>query len=311
VHVKQEKHVVKAIVGHRKESTVKFKKKHKIEFEYYSIEDLVKSQTVDNVYVATPHHLHFEQTMKLLDARIPVLCEKPLAINKEQLSALVNKSKEKKTFLMEGIWTSCLPSIHKVVEHIKTDSIGRVNSITASMSYIAPYDITNRYFNPELGGGSLLDLGIYPVYLSYLLLGKPTEIKAVAKLAPTQVDAATAAMLTYANGAYAVLESSFIKKSPNEAIIYGEKGFIKIAEPWQEMPASIIVKHYDGSFKQKFVPNWKGRGLQYEVEEMMKCLKNKQIESSLLSHETSLHLVEILDEIRMQTKVKYLKYDNE
>ena len=311
VHVRKEKHVVKAIVGHRKETTAKFKKAHKIESEFYSIEELVKSQTVDNVYVATPHHLHFEQALELLEAQIPVLCEKPLAVNKEQLSTLVNKSKEKQTFLMEGMWIRCLPSIDKVLELIATGTIGKINSITASMSYKAPYDANNRYFNPELGGGSLLDLGVYPAYLSYLILGKPIEIKAIAKLAPTQVDGAMAALLTHDNGAYSIIESSFIKRSPNEAIIYGEKGSMKIAEPWQEMPAHITVEHYDGSFKQKYKLKWPGRGFQYEVEEMMKCLKNKKIESSLLSHESSLDVIEILDEIRRQTNIKYSNYDNE
>ena len=311
VHVKKEKHVVKAIVGHRKETTAKFKKTHKIDLEFYSIEELVKSKTVDIVYVATPHHLHFEQAMELLEAEIPVLCEKPLAINKEQLTALVNKSIEKQTFLMEGMWIRCLPSIVKVLELIASGIIGKVNSITASMSYKAPYDSSNRYFNPELGGGSLLDLGIYPVYLSYLILGKPNEIKATAKLAPTQVDGAMAALLTHESGVYSIIESSFIKRSPNEAIVYGEKGYIKIAEPWQEMPAYIIVKYYDGSFKKRYKPKWKGRGFQYEVEEMMKCLNEKKTESSLLSHETSLDVIEILDEMRTQTNINYLKYDNE
>lgn len=172
------------------------------------------------------------------------------------------------------------------------------------MTYLAPYDVKSRYFDPTLGGGSLLDLGIYPVFLCYMLLGVPSNIQATAHIGPTKVDHSCAAILSYPNGAYGIIESSLTKQSPLEATIFGEKGFIQIHTPWTEKPERITVNLYDGS-SITYKPEWKGRGLHFEIQEVMKCLKEKKLESDLLTHQNSIDIIQILDNIRSQTKITY------
>ncbi|MBC7388588.1 MAG: Gfo/Idh/MocA family oxidoreductase [Opitutaceae bacterium] len=301
--IKDEDHFVKAIVGHGKETTEKYLAENKVDLVYYHLEDLINSHEIDCVYIATPHPQHYDTCLRLLESKIPVLCEKPLAISERQVREIIKKSKETQTFFMEGMWVRCLPSILKVLEIIESGKIGEIHSLSGKLTYKAPFDIKNRYFNPELGGGSLLDLGVYPAYLSYLILGKPESIKASSKNI-NGVDASTAAILTHKSGAISVIESSFVSRGTNEAIIYGDKGSIHIAEPWNEKPLAITVQIYYGQ-KEVIIPEWEGKGLYFEVQEMMKCINGKKIESTLLTHQGSLELIQILDEIRNQTNVKY------
>lgn len=303
-HISEQSHGVAAIVGHTKETALAFQKEFNVKSVYYSIADLVKNEQLDAAYIASPHPFHYEAVLELLEARVPVLCEKPLAINQKQVKKLIDCAAKNNTFLLEGLWTRFLPSFNKVLELIQTDTIGKIDSIEASMTYLAPYDPKSRYFDPSLGGGSLLDLGIYPIFLSYTLLGMPSDIKAIAHIGPTKVDHSSTAILSYKNGVYASIESSLTKQSPIEATIFGEKGFIQIHPPWTEKPKKINVTLYDGS-SISYKPMWEGRGLHFEVLEVMKCLKAKKIESDLLSHRNSLDMIQIMDEIRAQTHLTY------
>lgn len=302
--IHSEKHVVTSLLGNTKEKAYSFQKEFNIESVFFNIEEMVQHRNVDIVYIASPHPLHYDQCLALLKAQIPVLCEKPLAINEKQVSAIIKASQDQRTFLMEGIWSRFLPSMTKILEFVQSGLIGEINSIEASMTYKAPFDPESRYFNPKLGGGSLLDLGVYPIYLSYLLLGKPSGIQSFAKMSATKVDEACVAILSYPNGAYASVESSLIKQSPIQATIFGEKGTIQVFPPWTEKPEKIVVTFYDDS-SLTYIPEWKGRGLYYEVTEVVKCLSESKIESEMMNHETSLEVIRILDEIRRQTNIKY------
>jgi predicted dehydrogenase len=197
---------------------------------------------------------------------------------------------------------------------VDNDAIGKIITIKASLTFKAPEDEDNRYFNPELGGGSLLDLGVYPVFLCLLLLGKPAAIRAIARLSPEGVDETCAVLFGYDGGETAVIDSSFITETDAVAEILGEKGAIKILTPWNEKPDGIQVTLYsDDPKKEKDITEypceWEGRGFQFEVEEVLNCLRNKQIESNLLCHHFSLDLMETMDEIRKQIHVKYEKYE--
>jgi len=260
------------------------------------------------VYVATPHILHYEQSLACLQKGIAVLCEKPITINLTQLEHLVNTAKEHHTFLMEGMWIRFLPSIKKVLSLIQLHTIGEVISVKASMSYKAPYDTDSRYFNPELGGGSLLDLGIYPVFLATLILGKPSAVKAVAAVSKEGIDEACSILLDYPNKQMASLESSLITKSELVAEIAGEKGRIKILSPWNEKPAGILVEIYD-EHTINYPCKWEGRGFQFEVEDMVEALQRNAIESSLMPHKLSIDVMEIMDEVRKQINVTYPSFE--
>jgi predicted dehydrogenase len=207
---------------------------------------------------------------------------------------------------MEGMWIRFLPSIQKVLELIEEDAIGNIVSIKADMSYRAPHEAGSRFYNPEKGGGSLLDLGVYPVYLSHLLLGKPNTIQAWARLTDKQIDESCAALFHYNKGMYAVIESSLVIQMEWQAKIYGDKGKITIQNPWNETPRAIVLEAYDGK-STTYPCQWKGKGLHYEIDEAYSCIQKGKIESELFCHRFSLDLMETMDEIRRQTGIQYME----
>ena len=195
-----------------------------------------------------------------------------------------------------------------MLDLLQEDKIGKIVSVRANMNYRAPHDKSNRFFNPDLGGGSLLDLGVYPVFLATLLLGKPVSIKAIAIVSEEGVDQACSILMNYDNDQYAILESSLITQTEMEAEIAGEKGRIKILSPWTETPSGILLEIYD-EVKMKFPCKWEGRGFQFEIAEVVQCIGQKRIESPHMPHSLSLQVMQIMDETRRQVNVKYKKFE--
>jgi len=301
-YVENEKCDIGAVLGHHPEHTESFAKDNG-GFVIKNIEEFIQHRP-DAVYIATPHPLHFEQALFCLENKIPVLCEKPLAINEKQVNGLVEASKKYNTFLMEGLWTRFLPSFGFLFDIIQSGSIGEILQVHADMSFIAEKDKTNRFFNPELGGGSLLDVGVYTIYLSYLLLGNPDKIFACGKVNESNIDETCGVTLKYNDGKYAMLESSIITQTQNSAWIYGSKGTIRIKRPWTEQPEKIDVRITNTPSREHY-PSWQGRGFQYEVDEVIKCLRQNKIESSILPHSASINVVKIMDEVRSQLNIIY------
>lgn len=295
-----------AVLGQKPEQTEEFVRNFG-GVKANTINDFLNSKP-DVVYIATPHPLHFEQALVCLEHKIPVLCEKPLAINEKQVSGLINASKANKTFLMEGMWTRFLPSFQFLFSIIQAGTIGDILHLHADMSFIAEKDKSNRFFNPELGGGSLLDVGIYTIYLAYFLLGNPDKIFACGKINEVHIDETCGITLTYNNGNYAMLESSIVTQTEGSAWIYGSEGTIRIKKPWTERPEKIeVIINYESSFKH--IPSWHGRGFQFEVDEVIKCIKEGKVESDILPHSASLNVVKIMDEVRSQLNIIYPEYD--
>jgi len=273
-----------------------------------TIEELI-AERPDAVYIATPHPMHHPHTLQCLENHIPVLCEKPLALNSEQVNHMIDTANQHQTFLMEGMWTRFLPSLELVLKTIHDQTIGEVLHIRADMSYVAPKDPSNRYFNPKLGGGSLLDLGIYPVYLSYLLLGKPISIHAAGKVNKDHIDETCGTMLVYEHGVYTQSMSSIITHTETFASIYGSKGTIHIRKPWTETPENIEVILHETESTSTYALKWAGRGFQFEMDEVIRCVRAQQTESSLLPHETSRRIIAIIDNIREQLHIEYPAYE--
>lgn len=292
------------VLGHSEDSTRSFAEEFGVKHFYTDPSHWLDEIQPDIVYIATPHPDHFHQALFCLERKIPVLCEKPMTMNADQCRQLIDVAVANHTFLMEAMWIRFLPSIQMVLDMIGHDMIGKVLSVKAATTFKAKQDNNSRYFDPEKGGGSLLDLGIYPVYLALLLLGKPRSIKAFAKLSDENVDEACSILFQYKSGAYAMLESSLISSSDTPAEITGEKGTIKIYHPWFEKAKGIEI-NIEGEGKIVYPCSWKGHGMQYETQEALECLKANRIESRLHSHETSLDLISMLDEIRRQIKVVY------
>ena len=299
---------IKAVLAHTAESAEAFCREFNVPDSFTALDAFVNKSGIDIAYIATPHPRHYEQSLACLERGIHVLCEKPMTINAEQADKLINVSEKNKCFLMEGMWIRFLPSIEKLLQLVNDGAIGKIVSVKASMGYKAPKDNNNRYYNPALGGGSLLDLGIYPVFLAHLLLGKPKVIKAIGTLTDKGIDQSCAILLDYANGSHAILESSLVSQSDIPAEIAGEKGLIRILNPWFEKSIGIELQPYD---KDKIVYpcEWEGHGLQFETLEVLRCLQNKQVESKLFSHAFSRELSETMDEIRSQVNISYQAYE--
>lgn len=295
---------VTGVMSNKLEEARHFAQIFQIPYYFDQIEEMTRIAKPDIVYIATPHPLHFGYTMELLRAHIAILCEKPMAINADQCSQMINCAQDYHTFLMEGMWIRFLPSLHRVLDLLRQGAIGKINSIVASMSYLAPKDLENRFYNPSLGGGSLLDLGIYPVYLSQLILGDPIFIKSTAILSSGQIDKSCAMLLGYPNDCYALLESSIIKEMKNNAVILGEKGIITIMKPWNEKTAGIQVSLNQGK-TTTYPCRWEGRGFQFEIRAVLKNLSSGQIENEFHNHSKTLSLINLLDEIRKQAHISY------
>jgi predicted dehydrogenase len=299
---------VGAVLGHKQDSTDEFAKEFSVQGSFTDLHSFLDYRGIDAVYIASPHPQHYVQALACLERKIPVLCEKPLTLNAKQAEELVAASRLNNTFLMEGMWIRFLPSIQLALSLIKQGRIGNIINIKASICYKAPDNPDNRYFNPALGGGSLLDLGIYPVFLACLLLGKPGNIKAIAALTDEGVDETCSMLFQYDSGQHATLESSLLAQSDLPAEITGEKGTIKILDPWYEKSNGIELNVYDEG-KIVYPCQWEGHGLYYEAQEMLHCLDQYQIESKMLPHSFSLSMMQVMDEIRSQINVTYDMYE--
>ena len=285
-----------------------FAQQYNATFFYGSYKEILSCPDLDAVYIATPHVRHCENTLMCLEHQIPVLCEKPLAMNSGQVQRMVSLARFQKTFLMEALWTRFIPSITKTLELIESKVIGDVLSVKADFGFKAEFDPDSRLFNPGLGGGSLLDVGIYPVFLSLLLLGKPNSIKAMANIGPTRVDESCGILLQYPNHKMALLHSSIVAETETTALICGEKGNIRINSRWHE-PTSITLL-LDGEDPKDIFFEYSSNGYSYEIEEVIKCLSEGKTESDLLSLDFSLDLIELLDEIRLKAGIFYPNCDS-
>jgi predicted dehydrogenase len=267
---------------------------------YCSYKELLQDTLTDIVYIATPNNTHASITILALEHKKAVLCEKPFAINKTQVLNMIHASKEHGVFLMEAMWSRFIPAIRKLKSNIDHGEIGDIKYINADFSFNADPSI-QRVYDKKLGGGSLLDIGIYPIFLSYLLLGKPTKINASAHYFDSGADSQLAMIFNYEN-AQAMLFSSFNSTSKRIAKISGTSGEIIIDEPWNETDSFSLQKGNDSTLIS--LPTL-GRGYTYEIMECNSCLKNNVIESSIWSHQNSIELITLLDLVRKEINLSY------
>lgn len=296
---------VRAVLSSDLSEAREFSEQHHIAGYYDALDQMLDEERPDMVYIATPHSFHCDYALQCLENGVGVLCEKPMGINSGQVERMVKISQQRHTLLMEGMWIRYLPSIRQLLALLGEGLVGTIHTLEANMSFRAPRDPENRFYNPRLAGGSLLDLGIYPVYLAVLLLGEPESVQARALVNEAGIDEGCVAILGYgARKAYAVAESSLIIETDKTAVISGEKGSVSLAAPWNEKTPGIEVHLYD--HKPVFYPmNWPGRGFQYEIAEALRCLTADRIESDLHTHRMSLTLARVLDKIRRQTGIIY------
>lgn len=267
-----------------------------------SYEELFTSDAVDVIYIATPHTTHAELSIAAMKAGKNVLCEKPVGVNKGEVEAMIKVAKENNVFFMEALWTRFNPTIKKVKELVDNGTIGDIGYLHADFAFYAlDRDENGRLLNPALAGGSLLDIGIYPIFLSYLMLGIPKDIKATANFYKTGVEVQISMIFNYEK-AQAILYSGLNSNSEMKAEIAGSKGSIFVHPRWHETSGYTLEINGDSSVVEV---GKVGKGYTYEIEEVHKCLNAGKTESDLWSHQNSRDLIEIMDTIRSKTGIVF------
>ena len=289
-----------AVASRNIDNAASFSAEHGSKKHYGSYSDLFKDSEVDIVYIATTNNTHAELTIEALNYKVAVLCEKPFAINGLQVAEMIRASKQNNTFLMEAMWSRFIPVILDVKKRIDAGEIGDIKYLQADFCFNAP-DTIQRVHDIVLGGGSLLDIGIYPVFLAYLIIGTPENINAHAEYFDSGTDAQLAMQFIYSD-AHANLFSSFNSYSKRDAKISGTKGEIIIDAPWNESDSYSIS---DGANTETISKPTLGRGYTYEIMECNDCLRNGLKEHPVWSLKESQNLIDLLDRIRKIVDVRY------
>ncbi|WP_298485691.1 Gfo/Idh/MocA family oxidoreductase [uncultured Maribacter sp.] len=263
-------------------------------------QQLFEDKEVTVIYIATPHNNHAELSIQAMTHGKHVLCEKPLGVNEKEVRAMVAASKNNKVFLMEGLWSRFNPTIKKVKNLIDKKEIGSLNHMYADFAFYGlNREENSRLLNPSMAGGSLLDIGIYPVFLAYLFLGKPETILATSNFHSTGVEIQTSIIFNYKN-AQAILYSGLNSTTQTIAEFSGSEGSILIPSRWHEAQGYQLKKENESSF---FSMPRNGLGFTYEIEEVHQCILKNKTESELWNHQNSIDLAQLLDSIRKEVGI--------
>jgi len=285
-----------------------FKNEYGFEVAYGNYEEMVNDPKVDAVYIATPHSHHHEHTLLCLNHKKAVLCEKAFAINKNEVEEMVACAKENNTFLMEAFWTMFQPSFIKAMEILNSGELGKLNIVRSDFAFNAPFIEEKRLYNVKLGGGSLLDIGIYPVFAALTSLGKPNIIKSFAHFCSTLTEESISIIFKYEGGEMANLTSSLASHSPVQTEYWCENGYMILNPRWYAPTNITIVKN--GQEPQTLRPGHnEGFGYQYEAAHVMKCLDEGKIQSEIMTWQISLDLIETLDRIRIDAGIFFPEHD--
>lgn len=269
---------------------------------YGSYEDLVADPEIDAVYVASPHSHHREHALLAIAAGKNLLVEKSFTRNAAEAAEVFDAAREAGVFVMEAMWTRFLPHVAALREVIARGEIGDVISVTAEHAQYFDIDASHRLLNPELAGGALLDLGVYPVSFAVDMLGVPDEIVATGSLTETGVDGQISIVMRYGTKTHATLSTTQWAKGSNRAQIAGTRGRIEI-DPWFYIPTSFRVISNDGETTE--FANTTEQGMQYEAAEVARCVAAGRTESSRMSWDGTLDVMRAMDEIRSQVGVVY------
>ena len=296
---------LQAIGSRNRESAQKFAKQWKIPTAYNSYEELASSTSVDAIYIATPHTEHAENAILCMIQGKAVLCEKPFAVNSEQVRSMIEKSREHNVLLMEGMWSRFPPLMTKIRNIIKNNEIGEIRTIHADFGFKPENnDPKGRLFNPELAGGSLLDVGIYPISLAFMINGKPDSIVSEWTRGKTGVDEQASVIFKYANGSMAVLHSSIQSDTGQEALISGTKGTIRIHKQCWKPQIMTLTNSNTGKSKKVESP-FLGNGFNYEAEHFGQLLIEGRKESPIMPLDESISIISTLDDIRKVWGLRY------
>ncbi|ORM71198.1 Gfo/Idh/MocA family protein [Pantoea rwandensis] len=285
-----------SVVSRDKQRAEDFAEKHNIPEVFSNYDDFYYRSTCDVVYIASPHVFHKEQVIACLNAGKSVICEKPVGISSAEAKEMIDLAVSKKLFFMEAMWTRFFPVIERVIDAVTNGKIGQVSMIKADFCFRAPLDFEDRLYNPKLGGGSLLDAGIYPItFAQFFYHSEPTIINTERVTTPTGVDGTGVYVLRYPGDKLAILSSSILTKTPYNAMICGEEGYIVI-EDFLCPPKATF--HYSDGTVETFENETIGKGYFYEIKEVERCLSLGLIESPKRTHASTIEVLATMDKIQ-------------
>lgn len=288
-----------AVASRSYKKSLDFASQYQAVVSYKGYASLLADPKVQVVYIATPHNSHKQWSKAAILAGKHVLCEKPLGMNTQEVREVIALAASKKVFFMEALWTRFNPSINAVLKRVKGKELGKITYLQADFGFYAlDKDPMGRVLNKALGGGSLLDIGIYPIFLSYLILGMPKRIMASATFSQKGTEIQTAMIFEY-NNAKAVLYSGFTGPSSMVAQISGDQGLITIDSRWHETQGYTLKKQ-DATLHFKH-PTL-GRGYTYEINAVHQALENNWLEHPQWTHKNSEDLSSLLDQVIALTK---------
>jgi predicted dehydrogenase len=266
-------------------------------------EQLAADPQVDVVYVAVPHTGHCEVTLAMIAGGKAVLCEKPFALNAAQTARMADAATAAGVFLMEAMWVRFLPHLVKLRELLAENRIGAISSVVVDRGDVLSADPEHRALNPALGGGALLDLGIYPVSFASMLLGTPDRVAAISAPAVTGVDAHTSAVLGHPGGAHALITTTLLARTANTASITGPKGRFDLSSSWART-GPFDLSLLDGTVEH-FEFEDPGHGLRHQAAEVGRRLIAGETQSPVMPLDETLSIMRTLDQIRAQIGLVY------
>lgn len=291
-----------AVASRHQDKADSFAKQFKAKKAYDSYENLAKDPNIDAVYIATPHSFHKEHSILCLNHKKAVLCEKPFAMNREEVEEMILAANANNVLLMEALWTYFLPHYQYVLKELKSKRFGSLLKVEADFGFQPTIDMNSRVFKKSLGGGSLLDIGIYPIFVALSTLGKPNDIDAKATFFENGVDSSCDMIFNYDHGVKAFLKSTLLEKTPTEATFYCENGVIKINSKFHE-PSSVNLT-YEGK-EETFDFGYKTIGYNFEVLHFNELIRLGITESPIMTFDFSRHLMKLLDNVRQLINLEY------
>jgi predicted dehydrogenase len=291
-----------AVASRHLERAQAFAQTYGVTEAYGSYEELFSESQVDVVYIATPHTSHAQLSMAALQNGKAVLCEKPMGMNRAEVASVIDVAQASGKFFMEALWSRFNPNLKKVYALVAEGKLGKVSYLNADFAFYGlDFGAKSRLLDPQLGGGSLLDIGIYPIFLSYMLFGKPDRVAAHSRMDERGTEIQTSMLFSGADW-QAVLYSGLNTKSRMEAEIQGDKGSIYIDGRWHEARGFTFE---NGETSEKIAIEVQGNGYCDEIREVNQCLRQGQTQSALWSHQNSLDLSELLDRVRAAAGIRF------
>ena len=290
-----------AVASRSQENANEFGEKFNVKKTYNSYEALAKDPEVVAIYIATPHSFHKEHSILCLQNKKAVLCEKPFAMNAQEVAEMIAVAKENDTLLMEALWTYFLPHFNVVLDIVKSEKYGKFKKLEADFGFHTPYNTDSRLFKKEVGGGSLLDIGIYPIFVALSTLGKPANIEAEATFFENGADSSCSMIFEY-NDAKAHLKSTLLEETPTEAIFTFEDAVVKLHARFHESSKiSIITDNKEEVIDVKTTTI----GYSLEAEHFSQLIRDGKKQSDVMTLEFSENLIATLDEVRAIIGLEY------